>query len=136
MTFCAVNDCSRQVIFKAEVDSGFCVEHLDIHLGDLKTRAELATGYVERWRNCFICIECGRTTADEDACCVMCGRDCMAFEDGKLVHKIVDHYDAIERQAVNLRAARDEACDGWERCCDSAMHFGARIAELRKVGAP
>lgn len=42
MTFCKVNDCSRTVTFRAEVDSGFCVEHLDLHIADLRTQAEVA----------------------------------------------------------------------------------------------
>lgn len=43
MTFCKVDTCSRTLTFKAEVDSGFCVEHIHWHLGDLRTQAELAT---------------------------------------------------------------------------------------------
>lgn len=43
MSFCKINNCSRQVTFPAEVESGFCVEHLHIHIGDLKTCAEVAS---------------------------------------------------------------------------------------------
>ena len=37
--------------------------------------------------NRFDCSECGQgVKADEDGCCVTCGRECSQVEDGKLVY--------------------------------------------------
>jgi hypothetical protein len=51
---------------------------------------------LDRWKNCFICVECGRCASDEDGCCATCGRDVLGFIDGKLVHNksVVDAFDS------------------------------------------
>lgn len=65
-------------------------------------RAQLATveRELEAWRNCFICLDCGRCKADEDGCCASCGRDCLFFADGKKI------FDVDAQEAV---VARDTA---------------------------
>ncbi len=58
------------------------------------------------WRNCFICIECGRGAVDEDGCCTTCGRDALIFADGRLANRTyVDALEAdVRRETANCIA--------------------------------
>lgn len=65
---------------------------------------------LERWRNCFICLECGRGAVDEDGCCTTCGRDSLLIIDGKIANtSIAAHIDALEDNDQKLRAELAEA---------------------------
>lgn len=80
-----------------------------MRIDELAKERDEARAEVERWRNCFVCPECGRCAADEDGCCATCGRDCIAFEAGRIAINISDHFDALERVYQGVKADRDEA---------------------------
>lgn len=65
---------------------------------------------LDRWRNCFICLECGRGSVDEDGCCATCGRDSLQIVDGKIADtSIAARIDALDDNDQKLRAELAEA---------------------------
>lgn len=85
-------------------------EHIATCPGNPLVRELRATrGKAAKLLNCFICIECGRCAADEDGCCSTCGRDCLAFEDGRLVKTgFVEHIESLERAVTERDALKME----------------------------
>ncbi len=69
----------------------------------LKSEVKRLQGELDAWRNCFICIECGRGAADEDGCCTTCGRDAVCISDGKLFGTLHEHFDGIEKEHARIR---------------------------------
>ena len=103
----------------------------------LLARVEELEAKLDRWRNCFICIECGRGKVDGDGLCSTCGRDCLQFVDGRMIdNDIVNRLDALEDEAddaTKLRALLRTAC------AIAAMHAPEKrdhdcIADLKRQG--
>ncbi len=83
-----------------------------------------AVSDLERWQNCLICIECGRGKADEDGCCVTCGRDCLGFVDGKLVNTgVADHVDGVDKARRKAETERDAYRAVFEAACSVRDDF-------------
>lgn len=58
--------------------------------------------------NRFACVECGPVVkADEDGCCVHCGRDCTIYEDGKRVPGAAERVAELEVEVAFLRPFKD-----------------------------
>lgn len=84
------------------------MDHRRVLIDKLTDALATARAEVDRWRNCFICIECGRYAADEDGACSGCGRDLLCFINGMLMTDTVRvAFDMYERQAGELEAERD-----------------------------
>lgn len=148
----------EQARYWADIDTetGKYVDERGMRRADLATQdlrgamLRLAIDEIEGLQNCFICIDCGRCKVDEDGCCATCGRDCMGFENGRLVLKIVDHVESLERAADELAAmtkevgrlksllaeTHDIATDErWtSRPPEMRQEQLARLAEIRKSG--
>ena len=111
------------------------------HAHAVLAERDAALARLSRIENGFVCIECGLAAVDdEDGCCVTCGRDCLGFENGKLVHKepVVDAYDRgidLVLEKLRLIAKRTDehefagdGCDCTE-CGEGRMHYLHRRAE-------
>lgn len=98
---------SRLVNVIIERDSALqSLAQQDTDLATMTTRATAAELECEKWRNCFICLECGRGAADEDGCCTTCGRDCLIFADGRLItNTYADVFEATVRRDTALAIA-------------------------------
>lgn len=91
---------------EADVAAFDIVDLLDL-IASLTAERDAMRSKIERLDNCIICIDCGRCAADEDGCCVTCGRDCLGFVDGKLVKTgFVEHIESLERAAGERDAMR------------------------------
>jgi hypothetical protein len=84
------------------------VEKVDLVLFSFAQEIATLTEERDRLHNGFCCIECGFGAVDEDGCCTTCGRDCLAFLNGKLKLTPVSHFDAVEKERDALVTRRDE----------------------------
>lgn len=78
--------------------------------------------------NRFDCAECGRgVAADEDHCCVTCGADCDAYEDGALVSGPT-FSAALRTEAAERKAEKAEELLGYSRG-DGIAHWTKQIEQ-------
>lgn len=86
----------------------------------------------DSWRNCLICMACGRCRIDEDGCCATCGRDCLMFDDGKLANGAL--IDNVEADIRNQTAA---AIATWldEAIANVLFHGGPNLAVSEAIRA-